>query len=361
MSETRLTAPEQLNNATGAQLYEEAKRAWRAGAATLLLDLAPTRDMDSLGGAWLLKIAGDMRRRDGEFKWEGHQEAIADFMTMLEPALQMKPKKPPKPPGLFDSFTDTLVNFVGEFGEFMGLCVDTLYWTAVAPFEGRGFRFNAFMEEAHEMGVRAVRIVCLMNFLLGLIIAMLSAAQVAAFGMQIYVADLIMIGFARELAAIMTAVVVSARTGAAIAAEIATMKVQEEVDALRGMGINVVQYLVTPKVAALIVVLPCLVTLGLVSGVAGGALWGVLVLGFRPAVWYQQTLGAAYMSDIMQGMLKTFFFAIAIALIGCHNGLRVRGGSRGVGLMTTRAVVMDIFMLICIDIVFAAIFYYWLE
>jgi len=174
------------------------------------------------------------------------------------------------------------------------------------------------------------------------------------------VANLIMIGFARELAAVMTAVVVSARTGAAIAAELATMKVQEEIDALRGMGINVVQYLVTPKLLALIVVLPCLVTLGLISGVAGGAVWGIMVLGFRPSIWYQQTLGAAYMEDIMQGMLKTFFFAIAIALIGCHNGLRVKGGSRGVGLMTTRAVVMDIFTLICIDIVFAAIFYYLL-
>jgi len=189
---------------------------------------------------------------------------------------------------------------------------------------------------------------------------MLSAKQVEAFGMQIYVANLIMIGFARELAAVTTAVVVSARTGAAIAAELATMKVQEEIDALRGMGINVVQYLVTPKVLALVVVLPCLVTLGLISGIAGGALWGIVVLGFRPSIWYQQTLGAAFMEDIIQGMLKTIFFAIAIALIGCHNGLRVKGGSRGVGLMTTRAVVMDIFTLISIDIVFAAIFYYLL-
>ena len=100
----------------------------------------------------------------------------------------------------------------------------------------------------YEMGVRAVRINCLMNFLLGLIIAMLSAAQVAQYGLGIFVANLIMIGFARELAAIMTAVVVSARTGAAIAAELATMRVQEEIDALRGMGLNVSQFLVAPKI-----------------------------------------------------------------------------------------------------------------
>ncbi|HDP33765.1 MAG TPA: hypothetical protein ENN29_01505 [Candidatus Hydrogenedentes bacterium] len=360
MSDTRLKAPDKLNGETGARLFDEARRICRKDIKTLILDLSQTRDMDSLGGAWLLKIAEYARRRGGEFKWEGQPEAIADFMAMLAPALKMKPRPARKEPGMFESLSDALTGAACEFAEFLNLCVDAIYWTAVAPFEGKGFRFDAFLDEAHEMGVRAIRIVCLMNFLLGLIIAMLSAKQVEAFGMQIYVANLIMIGFARELAAIMTATVVSARTGAAIAAELATMKVQEEIDALRGMGINVAQYLIAPKLLALLVVLPCLVTLGLISGLAGGAVWGVFVLGFRPSIWYQQTLGAAYMDDIIQGMLKTVFFAIAIALIGCHNGLRVAGGSRGVGLMTTRAVVMDIFMLICIDIVFAAIFYYLL-
>ncbi|HQM99756.1 MAG TPA: ABC transporter permease, partial [Candidatus Hydrogenedentes bacterium] len=115
---------------------------------------------------------------------------------------------------------------------------------------------------------------------------------------------------------------------------------------------------VTQKLLALVVVLPCLAVLGLLSGVFGGGIWGVLVLGFRPSIWYEQTLNAAEMSDLFQGMLKTVFFAVAIVMIGCHNGLRVTGGSRGVGLMTTRAVVMDIFSLICIDILFALTFYY---
>lgn len=360
MNEIRLNAPEALNSETGARLHDEAQKACRKGVATLVLDLAQTQDMNSRGGAWLLKIADMVRSKGGEFNWEGEQESVVDFMTMLAPALRMKPKKARKTPGFVDRLSDTLTSVTKEFGEFVSLCIDTIYWTAIAPFEGKGFRFDAFVEEVHEMGVRAIRIVCLMNFLLGLIIAMLSAKQVEAFGMQIYVANLIMIGFARELAAVMTAVVVSARTGAAIAAELATMKVQEEIDALRGMGINVSQYLVTPKVLALLVVLPCLATLGLISGIAGGAVWGVFVLGFRPSIWYQQTLDAAFMEDVIQGMLKTLFFAVAITMIGCHNGLRVSGGSRGVGLMTTRAVVMDIFTLISIDIVFAAIFYYLL-
>src|SRR5690606_32209120 len=141
------------------------------------------------------------------------------------------------------------------------------------------------MDELYEMGVRAVKINLLMNFLLGLIIAMLSAAQLRPYGISIYVADLIMIGFARELAAVMTAVVVSSRTGAAIAAELATMKVQEEIDALRGMGLNVAQFLIAPKVLALLIVMPCLVALGLVAAIVGGTLWGVFVLDYSVDVW----------------------------------------------------------------------------
>ncbi|NJL72378.1 MAG: ABC transporter permease [Candidatus Competibacteraceae bacterium] len=148
------------------------------------------------------------------------------------------------------------------------------------------------------------------------------------------------------------------RTGAAITAELATMKVQEEIDALRGMGLNVTQFLVAPKLLALIIVMPCLVVLGLFSGIFGGFLWGVLVLKFPPVVWINQTIAAAHAPELFEGLFKSLFFAIGIALIGCHNGLRVKGGSRGVGLMTTRSVVMDIFMIICVDMTFATMFYY---
>lgn len=358
MAELHFNCPEELNQDTGALLYQEVGRRWSKGIECVVLEMERTQCMNSTGGAWLLKIAGFLRKRHVRLEWRGDQSDVADFMRLLSSALTSPPPQPSKRPGFFENLGGTLIDVCAEFRQFMGLSVDAIYWTLIAPFEGKGFRFNAFLDEVHEMGVRAIKIVCLMNFLMGLIIAMLSAKQVESFGLQIYVANLIVIGFARELAAVVTAIVVSARTGAAIAAELATMTVQEEIDALRGMGLNVAQYLVTPKLLALIVSLPCLAVLGLISGVLGGGVWGVLVLGFRPSVWYNQTIEATYMDDLTQGMIKTFFFAIAIVMIGCHNGLRVTGGSRGVGLMTTRAVVMDIFSLICIDIVFAVIFYY---
>jgi len=361
MSETRIECPRTLDHETGRTLLHAVRQQKVRKGQTLILDLAPTENMDTLGGAWLVEIAGHLRKRHAKLRLEGQHEGVAEFIGIIQPSLEPFPGAKTYQAGLLERIGGTAIAQAGELGEFLSLCVDAIYWTLMAPFEGRGFRWGNFVDEVHEMGVRAIRIVCLMNFLLGLIIAMLSSAQIASFGLSIYVADLLMIGFARELAAIMTATVVSARTGAAIAAEIATMKVQEEIDALRGMGLNVAQFLVAPKMLALIVVLPCLTMLGLFSGLAGGTLWGVTVLGFQPAVWINETTNAAQMNDLMQGMLKTLFFAVAIVLIGCHNGFRVSGGSRGVGLMTTRAVVMDIFMLICVDIVFAAIFYYVLQ
>ncbi len=363
MNPSLYACPETLDQESGRILYESVRRAVsvKAQGETVVFDLSGTISMDSFGGAWLVRIAEHLEKYGRAAEWRNAAGDVRTFLEMITPGMGKPGVRKQDDTVFLEGFGGEVINFTVEFREFAALCVDALYWTLVAPLEGRGFRFGAFVDEIFEMGVRAVRIVCLMNFLLGLIIAMLSAKQVEAFGIQIYVANLVIIAFARELAAVMTAVVVSARTGAAIAAEIATMKVQEEIDALRGMGMNVSQYLVAPKLMAMIVVLPCLTVLGMVSGVLGGALWGVGVLGFRVSIWYEQSLGAVMMNDIVQGMLKSLFFAMAIALIGCHNGFRVVGGSRGVGRMTTRAVVMDIFMLIVIDIVFASVFYYVLE
>ncbi len=359
MSETRIKCPEKLDHDSGRDLHAAVLKQRIDKGATLIVDFAGTDNVDSLGGAWLVKIAGLMHLRKGELVCEGHSGAVAEFVEMIRPGFQHTGEDKIRHEGLLEELGGRAFKYTGELKDFFGLLVDSIYWTLIAPFEGRGFRWGLFMDELYEMGVRGVRINTLMNFLLGLIIAMLSAAQIAPYGLGIFVADLIVIAFARELSAIMTATVVSARTGAAIAAELATMEVQEEIDALRGMGLNVPQFLVAPKIAALVVVMPCLVAIGMVAGVLGGSVWGILVLGYRPEAWFRETLAAAYTGDIMQGMLKALVFAVMIVLIGCHNGFRVTGGSRGVGLMTTRAVVMDIFFIIVIDMLFAVMFYYY--
>lgn len=358
MTALRLSGPATLDRESGKALWEAVRQCRPTAGAVVALDLASTTHMDALGAAWLVKIASDLHLRRATLTVEGETGQVSEMLALAGPAMQPPATAAAPAENLIERFGGNAIAWFAEFRDFVELCIDAVYWTLLAPLEGRGFRWGILIDEMHEMGVRAVQIVCLMNFLLGLIIAMLMAKQAESYGISIFVADIVMIGFARELAAIMTAVVVSARTGAAIAAEIATMEVQEEIDALRGMGLNVNQFLVAPKLLALLIVLPCLVALGIIAGVLGGAVWGIYVLDFQPSIWFTQTLNSAHLEDLFQGFSKTLVFALGIVLIGCHNGFRVTGGSRGVGLMTTRAVVMDIFMLITCDIVFAALFYY---
>ncbi len=361
MTVHRIECPPDLNLDTGRDLFDDELIESIQSADEYLIDLSQTKKIDPHGGAWLIRMAVAVRNHGGTFRWEGETGQVAELMTLIQPGLLGEPAPLAREPGPLERLGENTLQVLREGREMFDLLVDALYWTLLAPFEGRGFRWNNFIDEVHDMGARAVRITFLMNFLLGVTIAMLSAAQLRTFGLTIFVAQLIVIGFARELAAIMTAVVVSARTGAAITAEMATMVVQEEIDALRGMGLNVSQFLIAPKLLALLVVLPCLTAIGMVAGMLGGLCWGVWVLGFRPEVWFDETIASARWSDISQGLLKSLFFALAIVLIGSHNGLRVKGGSRGVGQMTTRAVVMDIFMIIVVDMLFATFFYFTVD
>ena len=358
MSETTITCPPTLDKTTGKLLLSDLIKKNISKGDTVILDFAETNKMDSFGGAWLVKIADHLRAHDAHLHWTGQAGDVSHLLKIIAPGILTPIPSPSRHVGIIEEFGGKAVGYMGELRQFFELCIDALYWTLIAPLEGKGFRWKLFVDECHEMGVRAVRINCLMSFLLGLIVAMLFAVEAETWGIQIWVADLVMTGFARELGCIMTAVIVSARTGAAIAAEIATMKVQEEIDALRGMGLNVTQFLVAPKVLALLLMMPCLVLLAILSGIAGGALWGIFALGFPPSVWFQETVNAVVFEELFQGFFKCLFFAVAIVLIGCHNGLRVEGGSRGVGLMTTRAVVMDIFVIIVLDILFALMFFY---
>jgi phospholipid/cholesterol/gamma-HCH transport system permease protein len=361
MSEERLRGPVTLDRQGGLDLLDRAKRLKLTEGADLVLDWSETEDFDSVGGATVLEISRVAAQRGATVRFENARGKVARFLDLIEPGLYAGKQEKKRPTPWVASIGQAAIDIQTEAKSFGNLLVETVYWTFIAPFEGKSVYWSHVLTEINAMGVQAVRINCLMNFLLGLIIAMMSAAQLETLGLDIWVANLVMIAFARELAAIMTAVVVTARTGAAITAELATMTVQEEIDALRGMGFNVTQYLVTPRVTALLVVMPCLVAMGILCGVAGGAVWGVFVLDISLDNWLIQTLEAAEMGEVLQGLTKCFFFAAAIALIGCHNGLRVRGGSRGVGQMTTRAVVMDVFAIIVIDMAFAVVFYYMLD
>ncbi len=346
-----------LDGAEGRDLLRQLQGLAAAGVSSFSLDLSAIPALNSLQAAWLFRIREEARRGGLELKIEGEDRCVREFLQMVTPG--MRPPTPPVPPERNPVVRagGAVLNVVREAGQVWNIIADAIYWSFIAPFSGGGIRVRALIDEIHEMGIKAVPIVVTLNLLLGLVIAMLSAAQLELFGVQIWVASLVVIGFARELAVLLTGIVVSARTGSAIAAELATMKVSEEIDALRGMGLSVGKFLIAPKVMAILLCMPILTGIGFVSGVLGGFILGVFALGYNIDQWWLKTLSSARLQDLSQGLIKSFVFAVLIVVIGCHNGLRVTGGARGVGMGTTRAVVMDIFAIIVADMFFATLFY----
>jgi len=207
-------------------------------------------------------------------------------------------------------------------------------------------------------GVEGLPIVGLINFLLGLIIAFMSSLQLKQFGANIYVASLVGVAMVSELGPIMTAIIVAGRSGSAFAAEIGTMKVNEEVDALVTMGFDPTRFLAIPKVLAAMLVVPVLTLYADFFGIAGGLVVGVLGLDLTVYTYIQETMKVLTIASIVKSMIKSVVFAMLISGIGCQRGFQVRGGAEAVGSATTSAVVAAIFLIIVMDSAFAILFTY---
>jgi phospholipid/cholesterol/gamma-HCH transport system permease protein len=355
-----IRAPATLSDAEGARLLDEVGSIIAGGADDIAIDLGDLKDIDSRGGAWLIRAARAAQSSGARISITNPRGEVAEFIELIGDNFAELPAPEERRAGLFEAMGQKALAVWHETMDAGRLFVDTVYWSFIAPVEGRGVRWKGLIDELDETGAKAIGIVSLLNLLLGLVIAMLSAAQAGTFGVQIYVANLVVIGFAKELAVVMTGIVVSARTGSAIAAELATMKVYDEIDALKGMGLSVAKFLIAPKVLAILIAMPILTAIGFVMGVAGGFVLGVFSMGFTFERWWEQTVQAATLRDFAQGGLKSVCFALIIVLVGCHNGLRVSGSARGVGIATTRAVVMDVFLIVVADLIFALVFYFFL-
>jgi phospholipid/cholesterol/gamma-HCH transport system permease protein len=233
----------------------------------------------------------------------------------------------------------------------------SLIWTFVAPFKGKRLRWGATFVQMVRIGVESVPIVSVISFCVGLIIAMQAADQLAQFGATIYVADLVSVTMCRELGPLITAIIVAGRSGSAIAAEIGTMKVSEEIDALQTMALNPIGFLVVPRMLAMMIVVPCLTTISDFVGIAGGFVLALTNLKLTFVAYFNETAGALYAKDFITGLIKSFFFAIIISQVGAYQGFNVSGGAEGVGKSTTTAVVVSIFLVIFADLLFTMLFY----
>jgi len=257
----------------------------------------------------------------------------------------------------FERSGQGFVEFSVHLARICSLCVRSLYWIFIAPFRGKKLRWHLTFVQMVRIGVNSVPIVCIISFCVGLIIAMQAAYQLERFGATIYVADLVGVSMTRELGPLITAIVIAGRSGSAIAAEIGTMKVSEEIDALKTMALNPIGYLVVPRTLAMIIVVPCLTVLADMIGITGGFVLAVVNLKLPFIAYFNQTADAILFKDFITGLIKSFFFALIIAQIGAYQGFSVSGGAEGVGKSTTASVVSSIFLIIFADLLFTMLFY----
>jgi phospholipid/cholesterol/gamma-HCH transport system permease protein len=228
----------------------------------------------------------------------------------------------------------------------------------VLPFVGNRYRWRAAVSQMLQIGVDALPMVSLMAICTGFILAMQGASELRRFGALHYVIDLVAVGFTRELGPLLTAIAVSGRSGSAFAAEIGTMKVTEELDALRVMALEPVEFLLAPKYVAALISVPCLTIMSNFFGILAGGLFMFFSTHLAPLLYIHYVLTSIQLQDVITGLIKSVVFATIIAHVGCLEGFRVRGGPDSVGRSTTSAVVKSTFLVIVADAVFTAIFYF---
>jgi phospholipid/cholesterol/gamma-HCH transport system permease protein len=280
------------------------------------------------------------------------QKILAPFCPHEPPSGGGAPPPPSVPEAIGLTALD-LLHHAREHIAFVGSVTQAFVAAARRPLAMRWSEVSRIFETA---GVDALPIVSLISFLTGLIIAFEAAQTLATLGAQIYIANTIGLVMVRELGPIMTAIVLAGRSGSAFAAELGTMKVNEELDALETMGLDPVRFLVIQRVLAGTMLTPLLTVYAMAVGVLGGATV-MLAIGFTPALIWQQLVGALRVQDLLVGLSKGFLFGAAIASIGCQRGMETAQGPAAVGVSTTRAVVAGILTIVLIDSIFAALAY----
>src|SRR5215469_2683428 len=240
----------------------------------------------------------------------------------------------------------------GEMLAFIGEAVQSFGKLAV----GRArFRHTDLLDIIYECGAAALPIITLISFLVGLILAFVGAIQLQQFGAQIYVADLVGIAMAREMGALMSAIIMSGRTGAAFAAQLGTMQVNEEIDALMTFGMSSMEFLVLPRMISLILMMPLLCIYSDLMGILGGALVGVGMLGLSVTEYVNETINGVHLIDFAVGISKSSVFGVLVAVSGCMRGIQCGRSASAVGLAATSAVVTSIVFIIVTDGVFAVL------
>jgi phospholipid/cholesterol/gamma-HCH transport system permease protein len=320
----------------------------------LTIDLSNVTRMDTVG-AWL--VYRTVRDRDA--KVVGASTATKSLLEQVAEADHPAKVHPEEQGGFVGALRElgewvteagtTLVGLLGFFGA-------TLISFANLIRRPRRFRLNAVVQRFDVVGVRALGIIGLMSFLIGIVIAQQGAVQLAQFGAEIYTINLIGRITVRELGTLMTAIMVAGRSGSAFAAQLGTMKISEEIDAMRTIGVSPIEALVIPRLIATVIMMPLLAFWAIMLALIGGGIFVWLNLGIPPLTYIQRLQEVIPLTDLWIALIKAPVFGFIIALAGCFQGMLVEGDSEEVGARTTTAVVQSIFLVIVLDAVFAVFF-----
>ena len=324
------------------------------------IDCTGLQALDS-AGAWLLL------RSKRDFEDAGVKVTAFDMPDRYKPLLETMERDHNAPPvqhpphggllGLLERTGKGTTQSLRQGYDLLGFLgrVTVEAWEAITS-PRRELPWPAFIHQIEETGVTALPIVGLLAFLLGVVLAYQGADQLKRFGAQIYTIDFLGVGFLRELGGLVTAIIIAGRSGSAFTAQIGTMRVNEETDAMQTIGLNIAEVLVLPRVLGLMIALPLLTFFADVVGIIGGMVMTYFNLGVTIPAFMRELEGAITVRTLLVGLIKAPVFAFVIALVGCFEGMRVERNADSVGKLTTRSVVESIFLIIALDAAFSIIF-----
>jgi phospholipid/cholesterol/gamma-HCH transport system permease protein len=329
--------------------------------ADLRLDLSDVTRLDT-SGAWSLTcLRTRLEAGGGHIDFDHATPQTASLMDTVAEALarESHEDRAEPPRTLADTFEDvgrtvaeagsTLMGYAG----FLGLFLHRLARSILRP---RDFRLTSLVHHCQEVGLNAVPIVALMAFLIGVVLAFQGAVQLRQFGAEVFVVDLIAVSILRELGILLTAIIVAGRTASAFTAAIGSMKMREEIDAMRTLGLDIGTVLFVPRILALFLMLPILGLVANFAGIFGGALMSWIELGISPQLFQSRLIDGGNLTHLTIGLVKAPVFAVIIGVIGCYRGMQVEGNASSLGRETSRSVVAAIFAVIVADALFSIFF-----